>query len=136
MSAYTDRSACRAAAQAAYVARVQAVALHQSQDATARDGLVAIVAEWERLSYSDRHIDLHVAGRRGERAYYRALGALAAPPAIVAALDDPVPVAPPVPVQRGSYADHRSQFPELYAIPRGDLTITEIMARCPHPTRR
>ncbi len=61
------------------------------------------------------------------------------PPAIVLALDAPVPVAPPVPaaaIRRGSYADHRSQFPELYAIPRGDLTITEILARCPHPPRR
>ncbi len=79
MTAYADRSARRAAAQSAYVARVQAVALHQSQAATAWDGLVAIVAEWEGLSYSDRHIDLHVDGRRGERTYYRALGALAAP---------------------------------------------------------
>lgn len=42
----------------------------------------------------------------------------------------------PVPVRRGSYADHRLNFPELYAIPRGDLTITAIMACCPHPTRR
>ncbi len=79
MSAYADRTARRAAAQSAYVGEVLATALHQSQDATARDGLVAIVAEWESLSYSDRHIDLHVAGRRGERAYYRALGALVAP---------------------------------------------------------
>jgi hypothetical protein len=60
----------------------------------------------------------------------------AVPPAIVLALDDPVPLAPPVPVQRGSYADHRSQFPELALLPRGDLTITQILARCPHPTRR
>lgn len=42
----------------------------------------------------------------------------------------------PVPVRRGSYADHRLQFPELYTLPRGDLTITEILARCPHPTHR
>ncbi len=58
------------------------------------------------------------------------------PPALVAALDGPVPLAPPVPVRRGSYRDHAAQFPELYAIPRGEMTITEIMARCPHPTRR
>ncbi len=77
------------------------------------------------------------------------------PADVAAVLDAPVPLAPefprgntsvvpaleqftqvnPLPC-RGSYADHRSQFPELYAIPRGDLTITEIMARCPHPTRR
>jgi len=41
-----------------------------------------------------------------------------------------------VPVHRGSYRDHAAQFPELYTLPRGDLTITEIMARCPHPTPR
>jgi len=86
MSAYADRSARRAAAQSAYVARVQDVALTQT--------------------CVDR------------------------PPL---ALAPPVPTAP---VRRGSYADHRSQFPELYVIPTGDLTITEIMARCPHPTRR
>lgn len=82
MSAYSDRCARRAVDHAAYVARVQDVALTQAT-------------------------------------------AAAAPP--------PVPAAP---VRRGSYMDHRSQFPELYAIPRGDLTITEILARCPHPTRR
>lgn len=86
MSAYADRSTRRAAAQAAYVARVQDVALTQT--------------------CADR------------------------PPL---ALAPPVPTAP---VCRGSYADHRSQFPEMYVIPRGDLTITEIMARCPHPTPR
>lgn len=32
----------------------------------------AIVAEWESLSYSDRHIDAHCDGRRGEREYDRA----------------------------------------------------------------
>ena len=58
------------------------------------------------------------------------------PPAIVLALDAPVPPVPTEPVRRGSYADHRSQFPELYAIPRGEMTITDILARCPHPTRR
>jgi len=58
------------------------------------------------------------------------------PPAIVLALDAPVPLAPPVPVRRGSYADHAAQFPELALMPRGDLTITQILARCPHPTRR
>lgn len=51
------------------------------------------------------------------------------PADVAAVLDAPVPLAPPVPVHRGSYADHRSQFPELYTLPRGDLTITEIMAR-------
>ncbi len=55
---------------------------------------------------------------------------------VAAVLDAPVPLAPPVPVRRGSYADHAAQFPELYTLPRGDLTITEILARCPHPTRR
>ncbi len=58
------------------------------------------------------------------------------PPAIVLALDAPVPLAPPVPVHRGSYRDHAAQFPELYVIPRGEMTITDILARCPHPTRR
>ncbi len=52
-------------------------------------------------------------------------------PADVAAV-----LATPVPVRRGSYRDHAAQFPELYVIPRGDLTITDILARCPHPTRR
>lgn len=52
-------------------------------------------------------------------------------PADVAAVLDA-----PMPVRRGSYRDHAAQFPELYAIPRGDLTITQILARCPHPTRR
>ncbi len=42
----------------------------------------------------------------------------------------------PVPVRRGSYRDHAAQFPELALLPRGDLTITQILARCPHPTRR
>ncbi len=54
--------------------------------------------------------------------------------AIALALDSPI--VPAGPVRRGSYADHRLNFPELYAIPRGDLTITAIMACCPHPTRR
>ncbi len=58
------------------------------------------------------------------------------PAAVAAVLDAPVPLAPPVPVHRGSYRDHAAQFPERYTLPRGDLTITEIMARCPHPTRR
>ena len=56
---------------------------------------------------------------------------------VAAVLDAPldaIPVA--VPVRRGSFMDHVAQFPELCAIPRGDLTITEIMARCPHPTPR
>jgi len=56
--------------------RVYARLFHTEEEHAA---LVAIVAEWESLSYSDRHIDLHVDGRRGERTYYRALGALAAP---------------------------------------------------------
>lgn len=34
------------------------------------------------------------------------------------------PPAPPQPVRRGSYADHRSQFPELY-VTRGDVPMTE-----------
>ncbi len=55
---------------------------------------------------------------------------------VAAVLDAPMPLPPPALVRRGSYADHRMQFPELYAIPRGEMTITEIMARCPHPTRR
>ena len=61
------------------------------------------------------------------------------PADVATVLDAPVPLAPPVPaaaIRRGSYADHQSQFPELYAIPRGDQTITQILARCPHPTRR
>ncbi len=58
------------------------------------------------------------------------------PADVAAALDAPVPTEPTEPVRRGSYRDHAAQFPELYAIPRGDLTITAIMARCPHPTRR
>jgi hypothetical protein len=36
------------------------------------------VAEWESLSHSDRHIDLHVDGRKGERAYQTARATLAA----------------------------------------------------------
>lgn len=55
---------------------------------------------------------------------------------VAAALDAPLDIAPPVPVRRGSYRDHAAQFPELYTLPCGDLTITEILARCPHPTRR
>jgi hypothetical protein len=35
------------------------------------------VAEWETLSYSDRHIDRHVDGGRGEREYLAARAALA-----------------------------------------------------------
>jgi len=64
------------------------------------------------------------------------------PADVAAALDAPldlVPLAPPVPsaaIRRGSYADHAAQFPELYSLPTGDLTITQILARCPHPTRR
>ncbi len=58
------------------------------------------------------------------------------PADVAAVLNAPVPLAPPVLVRRGSYADHAAQFPELYAIPRGEMTITEILARCPHPTRR
>jgi len=56
------------------------------------------------------------------------------PAAIALALDSPI--VPAGPVRRGSYADHRLNFPELYAILRGDLTITAIMACCPYPTRR
>ncbi len=57
---------------------------------------------------------------------------------VAAVLDAPLDLAPVagVPVHRGSYRDHAAQFPELYTLPRGDLTITEIMARCPHPTPR
>ncbi len=58
------------------------------------------------------------------------------PADVAAVLDAPLDLVPPVPVRRGSYAAHAAQFPELYAIPRGDLTITDILARCPHPTRR
>ena len=58
------------------------------------------------------------------------------PADVAAVLDAPLDLAPAAPVRRGSYQDHRAQFPELYAIPRGDLTITQILARCPHPTRR
>ncbi len=60
------------------------------------------------------------------------------PADVAAVLDAPLDLAPVplAPVRRGSYADHAAQFPELALLPRGDLTITEIMARCPHPTRR
>ncbi len=34
------------------------------------------------------------------------------------------PSAPPQPVRRGSYADHRLQFPEMY-VKRGDVPMTE-----------
>jgi len=34
------------------------------------------------------------------------------------------PSAPPQPVRRGSYADHRLQFPERY-VKRGDVPMTE-----------
>lgn len=67
----------RQAAQRAYVAQGQGVALRQALAATERDVLLAIVAEWHRLSYSDRHIDMHVDGRRGEQAYREAMVALA-----------------------------------------------------------
>ncbi len=65
-----DRAVC------AEARRVYARLLRTAQEHAA---LVAVVAEWEGMSHSDRHIDLHVDGRRGERTYYRALGALAAP---------------------------------------------------------
>ncbi len=58
------------------------------------------------------------------------------PADVAAVLDASMPLPPPALVHRGSYADHRMQFPELYAIPRGEMTITDILARCPHPTRR
>jgi hypothetical protein len=78
LPAYVARQQRHDAAQRAYVAQVQGVALRQAV-ATAprvtRDTLTearAIVAEWETLSHSDRHIDQHVDGRRGERKYLAA----------------------------------------------------------------
>ncbi len=61
------------------------------------------------------------------------------PSDVAAVLDAPLSFAPTFPapdIRRGSFMDHAAQFPEAYALPCGDLTITDILARCPHPTRR
>ncbi len=79
LPAYVARRTRRDAAQRAYVGQVMATALHQSTATTERDALLAIVEEWNSLSYSDRHIDMHFDGRRGEQQYREALVALAAP---------------------------------------------------------
>ncbi len=45
------------------------------------------------------------------------------------------PPAPPLPVRRGSYADHRLQFPELYAppTPTADALLTCLIVVLDHP---
>lgn len=60
----TDVAVCWQA-RAEWLARREAVAAAR-----------AVVAEWESLSYSDRHIDRHFDGRRGEREYDAARSAL------------------------------------------------------------
>jgi len=78
LPAYVARQGRREAAQRAYVGQVMATALRQSTAATERAALTAIVAAWEGLSYSDRHLDRHVDGGRGEREYHAARAVLAA----------------------------------------------------------
>lgn len=59
------------------------------------------------------------------------------PADVAAALDAPLDLAPAFPapeVRRGSFLGHAAQFPEAYALPRGDLTITDILRNCPHPS--